>query len=214
MQFDIKIATAADHVHAETICQMMAEAARVRKTGIARRAPAYLQAKMSEGKAILALDQGKPIGFCYIESWEAKNYVSNSGLIVHPDYRGLGLAAAIKQKAFELSRDMFPQARLFGITTSPAVMKINTQLGYQAVAFSELTQDETFWQGCQGCTNYDILQRTERTMCLCTGMVCDLSKLPPVPAEKKLRLRAKKWLFKVKQLRSRKNKPQIPQSHV
>ena len=52
-------------------------------------------------------------------------------------------------------------------------MKINSDLGYKPVPFSELTTDPTFWAGCKGCTNYDILERKEFKMCLCTGMLYD-----------------------------------------
>jgi len=58
-------------------------------------------------------------------------------------------------------------------------MKINYDLGYEPVTFSELTDDPNFWKGCQTCKNYDILQRTEHKMCLCTGMLYD-----PVEKEK------------------------------
>lgn len=181
MQYLVKIASVDDFCHAENICLLMEESAKARKTGIAKREPEYLRRKMAEGKAIIALDDGKPIGFCYIENWEHKNYVSNSGLIVAPEYRKSGLAWIIKQKAFELSREMFPQAKLFGITTSQAVMKINTELGYKPATFTELTSDEVFWKGCKSCSNYDILQRTERKMCLCTAMIYDFSKTPSLP---------------------------------
>jgi hypothetical protein len=46
-------------------------------------------------------------------------------------------------------------------------------LGYRPVTFSELTDDPEFWKGCQTCKNFDILTRTERKMCLCTGMLYD-----------------------------------------
>ena len=52
-------------------------------------------------------------------------------------------------------------------------MKLNSDLGYKPVTFSELTTDESFWKGCQTCKNYDVLQRTEQKMCLCTGMLFD-----------------------------------------
>ncbi|MFD1553512.1 GNAT family N-acetyltransferase [Putridiphycobacter roseus] len=164
--------------HAETICNMMSEAALVRGTGIAKRQPEYIQKKMEEGKAILALDKDIPVGFCYIESWENEKYVANSGLITHVNYRNTGLAKAIKKATFDLSKQKYPNAKLFGITTSMAVMKINSNLGYKPVTFSELTQDEKFWDGCNSCHNYDILQRTNKTMCICTGMVCDLKAIP------------------------------------
>lgn len=178
MSYTITVANESHHQYAETICRMMEESSKIRGTGIAKRKPEYINLKMDEGKAVIALDQEKVIGFCYIESWEGQKYVANSGLIVHPDYRNVGLAKAIKQKTFELSKAKFPNAKLFGITTSLAVMKINSELGYKPVTFSELTQDDTFWKGCESCTNYDILQRTKRTMCLCSGMVCDLANVP------------------------------------
>lgn len=148
-------------------------AAKQRGTGIARRTHEYLADKMKEGKAIIALEGEEFAGFCYIESWGTARYVANSGLIVSPSYRGIGLAKEIKKKAFELSRKKFPDAKLFGLTTGLAVMKINHSLGYRPVTYSELTDDDAFWNGCQGCINYDILQRMNRTKCICTGMLYD-----------------------------------------
>lgn len=183
MEFTVKVAEA-EHLHyAETVCKMMETAAKVRGTGIAKRSPDYVRQKMQDGQAIIALDEARVVGFCYIESWENKRYVANSGLIVDPDYRKTGLARAIKQAAFRLSRQKFPEARVFGITTSLAVMKINSELGYKPVTFSELPQDETFWKGCQTCVNYDVLQRAERSMCFCTGMVAEPEATNGSPAK-------------------------------
>jgi len=159
--------------YAQDICDTIAESAKVRGTGIAKRTPEYIQRKLSNGNAILALDGDKFAGFCYIEVWGHEKFVANSGLIVHPDYRGQGLAKKIKAKIFELSREKFPDAKIFGITTGLAVMKINYELGYKPVTFSELTDDPEFWKGCQTCKNFDILTRTEQKMCLCTGMLYD-----------------------------------------
>mgnify|MGYP001065415023 FL=1 len=159
--------------YAQDICDTIAESAKVRGTGIAKRTPEYIQRKLSNGNAILALDGEKFAGFCYIEVWGHEKFVANSGLIVHPDYRGQGLAKKIKAKIFELSREKFPDAKIFGITTGLAVMKINYELGYKPVTFSELTDDPEFWKGCQTCKNFDILTRTEQKMCLCTGMLYD-----------------------------------------
>lgn len=169
----------ADNQHlpyAEEICLVIEEAAKARGTGIAKRDPEYIRKKIREGKAIIALWEGQFAGFCYIETWGHDKYVANSGLIVSPHFRKLGLAKKIKSKAFELSRKKFPAAKLFGITTSLAVMKINSELGYKPVTFSELTTDDTFWKGCQSCPNYDILTRNERKLCLCTGMLYDPHK--------------------------------------
>jgi hypothetical protein len=158
-------------IYAEKVCNLIEEAAKLRGTGIAKRTPEYITSKIKEGKAIVALDGEDIVGFCYIETWEHGKYVANSGLIVHPDYRNQKLAFRIKQQALQLSGTMYPNAKVFGITTSNAVLNINFKLGYRPVTFSELTTDPEFWKGCKGCVNYDILQRTQQKMCLCTGMI-------------------------------------------
>jgi len=162
-----------NHFHfADTICAEMEESAKKRGTGIAKRSPVYIMEKMVEGKAIIATtDTGEWVGFCYIETWEHGKFVANSGLIVHPDFRQSGMAKSIKQKAFELSRQKYPDAKIIGITTSLPVMKINSDLGYEPVTFSELPADDAFWKGCASCVNYDVLTRTGRKHCLCTGMM-------------------------------------------
>jgi N-acetylglutamate synthase-like GNAT family acetyltransferase len=173
-EYIVQIATYSHIGLAEEICRNMEESARARGTGIAKRSPDYIIQKMLEGKAIIATDQqGNFVGFCYIETWGHGQFVANSGLIVHPEHRKSGIAKRIKEKAFELSRKMYPNAKIFGLTTSLAVMKINSALGYKPVTFSELTDDESFWKGCSSCVNYDILNRTNRKHCLCTGMLFD-----------------------------------------
>ena len=164
-----------EHIHyAETICNEMAESAKARGTGIARRTPDYVAAKMLEGKAVIALHpDGRWAGFCYIETWGHGDFVANSGLIVSPEFRNCGLAKAIKYRVFELSRVKYPKAKIFGLTTGLAVMKINSELGYEPVTYSELTQDEEFWKGCQSCVNYDILKSKDRKNCMCTAMLWD-----------------------------------------
>lgn len=169
----VKVADESELHYVETILTTIEDAAKIRGTGIARRSPEYLSLKIKEGKAIIALSGTEFAGFCYIESWGNKKFVANSGLIVSEKFRGKGLAKRIKRKAFELSRIRYPEAKIFGLTTGLAVMKINTELGYKPVTFSELTDDESFWKGCQSCVNYDILQRTQRKYCLCTGMLYD-----------------------------------------
>lgn len=170
---DIIISIASDdHIkYAEEICREYEESAKVRGTGIAKRTPEYVIKKMKSGDAVIALEGDRFVGFCYIESFENKKYVSNSGLLVHPDYRSQGIARKIKAKVFNLARDNYPEARIFGITTSLAVMRINSSLGYHPVTFSELTKDETFWKGCSSCSNYGILTSKNYQMCLCTGML-------------------------------------------
>ena len=167
----ISIATDEHLKYAEAICDMIADAAKKRGTGIAKRSPKYLCDKIKEGKAVIAMDSDKPVGFCYIESWEGNTFVANSGLIVSEQYRKTGLAKMIKAEILRLSVQKFPESKVFGITTSLAVMKINSDLGYKPVTFSELTDDELFWNGCKGCVNYDILQRNNRSNCLCTAMI-------------------------------------------
>jgi hypothetical protein len=174
------------HLHyAQQICDEMFESAKARGTGIAKRSPEYVANKMKEGKAVIALHKdGTWAGFCYIETWSHGEYVANSGLIVNPIYRKFGLAKAIKKRIFDLSREKYPKAKIFGLTTGLAVMKINSDLGYEPVTYSELTQDEEFWKGCQSCVNFDILKMKERKNCMCTAMLWD-------PVEKEKELRAK-----------------------
>jgi GNAT superfamily N-acetyltransferase len=172
--FDITVATAQHVDYAPIITDEMAESAKARGTGIAQRSPEYVANKMLEGKAVIALHKdGTWAGFCYIETWSHGDFVANSGLIVSPQYRKAGLAKAIKHKIFELSRTKYPEAKLFGLTTGLAVMKINSELGYEPVTYSELTQDEEFWKGCRSCVNYDILTMKERKNCMCTAMLFD-----------------------------------------
>lgn len=182
----VRTATAADTHYAETITKEMEESAKARGTGIAKRSPEYIQQKMEEGKAVIALTpEGTWVGFCYIESWEHEKFVANSGLIVSPAFRKSGVATEIKRKVFELSRKKYPDAKIFGLTTGLAVMKINSDLGYEPVTYNQLTNDEQFWKGCQSCVNYEILMSKNRQNCMCTAMLYD-------PVEKAKELEEKK----------------------
>ncbi len=170
----VRIANSGDSDLAETITKEMEESAKARGTGIAKRSVQYIIEKMIEGKAVIALTNDNTwVGFCYIEEWSHGEFVANSGLIVAPAFRKTGVAKQIKQKIFELSRKKYPNAKIFGLTTGLAVMKINSDLGYEPVTYSELTQDETFWAGCKSCVNYDILMSKERKNCFCTAMLYD-----------------------------------------
>lgn len=183
--FNILIADQSHESFAEIICEEMASSAKARGTGIARRSPEYIREKILEGKAVIAFTRdGVWAGFCYIETWSNADYVANSGLIVAPEFRKGGLAKKIKKKIFELSRKKYPDAKIFGLTTGLAVMKINSDLGYEPVTYSELTQDEAFWSGCKSCVNYDILMSKDRKNCLCTAMLYD-PKDHPEPSETK-----------------------------
>ena len=170
----IRVATPADKVYSTTITEEMAASAAARGTGIAKRSPDYIEQKIDEGKAVIAVtDQNEWVGFCYIETWSHGSYVANSGLIVAPAFRKSGVAKTIKKRIFELSREKYPEAKLFGLTTGLAVMKINSDLGYEPVTYSELTQDEAFWAGCKSCVNYEILMSKDRKNCMCTAMLYD-----------------------------------------
>ncbi len=178
MNVRILVANTSHTGYTEHICELMYISALERGTGIARRSPEYIKEKMISQKAVIALDGKHLVGFSYIETWSHRSFVANSGLIVDHAYRHLGIASRIKRKIFYLSRELYPNAKIFGITTGAAVMKINSKLGYRPVPFSELTQDEAFWEGCKGCRNYDILMRNEKRMCLCTGMLYDPAAHP------------------------------------
>ena len=173
MKIEVVVASEKHLSYVTAINDAIDNAAKARGTGIARRTNEYIADKIRSGKAIIALNRAEFVGFCYIESWGHQKFVANSGLIVVPAYRGLGVAKQIKKAAFDLSRRRFPEAKLFGLTTGEQVMRINTSLGYWPVTFAKLTDDEEVWAGCKSCVNYDILQRTNMTKCLCTGMVYD-----------------------------------------
>jgi len=181
-QKDIKVFVAGpEHeVYVDTILQTIADAAKVRGTGIAKRTHEYIATKMKEAKAVIALCGDSFAGFSYIETWGNKQYVTTSGLIVHPDYRGLGVAKKIKDMTFSLARTRWPHAKIFSLTSGAAVMKMNTELGYQPVTFADLTDDEAFWRGCEGCVNVDVLHRTGRKYCICTAMLYDPEEHLPV----------------------------------
>ncbi|WP_185116820.1 GNAT family N-acetyltransferase [Dysgonomonas massiliensis] len=192
---EISVVVANDsHIgYVQTILDTIEAAAKVRGTGIAKRSPEYVELKIREGKAIIATCGDEFAGFCYIESWGNKQYVANSGLIVVEKFRQHGLAKRIKLKAFSLARAMFPEAKVFGLTSGAAVMKINTELGYNPVTFAQLTDDESFWRGCQGCINYDVLTRTDRKYCICTAMLFD-------PAKQKDKKEVKETIKEIKKI--------------
>ncbi len=191
-KFSVKVADNSHFKYIEQVCSLIEESAKQRGTGIAKRSPEYIQMKIEESKAIIAIATDDVlVGFCYIESWSDKQYVANSGLIVNPDYRGAGVGAKIKKKAFEHSKKMFPNAKLFGLTTSLPVMKINSDLGYIPVTYDHLTKDEAFWNGCQSCVNYQVLMSKNKSNCLCTAMMYN----PKAKSEKRWNFIKKSRLY-------------------
>lgn len=173
-QIKIRVADSGDVHYAQIITDEMEASAKARGTGIAKRSPEYIAKKMEEGKAVIAhTGDGTWVGFCYIEAWGHEQYVANSGLIVAPAFRKSGVAKQIKKRIFDLSREKYPKAKIFGLTTGLAVMKINSELGYEPVTYSELTDDEQFWAGCKACVNYETLMSKERKNCFCTAMLYD-----------------------------------------
>ncbi len=168
----VRVAHSGDASFANTITDEMASSAQARGTGIAKRSPEYVAKKINEGKSVIAVtEDGTWVGFCYIEAWQHGQFVANSGLIVAPAFRKTGIAKKIKQTIFQLSRETYPTAKIFGLTTGLAVMKINSELGYEPVTYSELTDDEEFWAGCKSCVNYEILMSKDRKNCMCTAML-------------------------------------------
>jgi hypothetical protein len=168
----IRIAGDPDEKYAVQIAEETRRSAIQRGSGISNRSPESIVQKMREGKAVVAVTSGGEwVGFSYIEIWSKGEFVSNSGLIVSPAYRLSGVAERIKQKIFQLSRDKYPNAKLFSITTSLAIMKMNARLGFDPVTFNEITQDSEFWEGCKSCINFEILQGKHCKNCLCTSML-------------------------------------------
>jgi len=209
-QIIIRVAKLTDTHYADRITEEMESSAKARGTGIAKRSPDYISSKMIEGKAVIAVtNTNEWVGFCYIEEWSHGKFVANSGLIVAPEFRKSGVAKQIKRRIFELSREKYPESKIFGLTTGLAVMRINSELGYEPVTYSELTDDEEFWSGCKSCVNFDILTSKDRKNCMCTAMLYDPEDHYK-PQETTAYFEKKKSVFerllKWKQLFSKRNK--------
>ena len=188
----VMVADASHEKYVDTILDTIEKAAKVRGTGIAKRTHEYVATKMKEAKAVIALYGEEFVGFSYIETWGNKHYVTTSGLIVDPKFRGLGVAKRIKDLTFTLARTRWPHAKIFSLTSGAAVMAMNTQLGYHPVTFADLTDDEAFWRGCEGCINVDVLKRTGRKYCICTGMLYDPEEHLPAKLPEEVLERLKK----------------------
>ena len=191
-EITVMVADASHEKYVDTILDTIEKAAKVRGTGIAKRTHEYVATKMKEAKAVIALYGDEFVGFSYIETWGNKQYVTTSGLIVDPKFRGLGVAKRIKDLTFTLARTRWPHAKIFSLTSGAAVMAMNTQLGYHPVTFADLTDDEAFWRGCEGCINVDVLKRTGRKYCICTGMLYDPEEHLPAKLPEEVLERLKK----------------------
>lgn len=170
----VRQATVEDFRYAIQISEEIASSARARGTGIGNRSPESICQKIAEEDAVIALTKGGDwVGYIYLESYPLSNFVSHCGLIVAPPWRRNGVGTLMKQELFSLTRIKYPKAKIFGITTTLATMRINTKLGLQPVTFSELTDDVTFWDKCKNCANYQNLKSTAFKNCYCTAMLFD-----------------------------------------
>jgi predicted GNAT superfamily acetyltransferase len=175
----VRTATSQDVCYANEIIAETESSAIARGSGIAKRTLALIVEKMGNGQAVIAVtSSGEWVGFSYFEAWENGEFVSNSGLIIAPKFRGSGVAKSIKHRIFSMSHRMFPKARIFSITSGSAIMRLNAKLGFLPVGFEQITQDESFWEGCKSCVNYPILQHKQRRNCLCTAMLFDPNQPP------------------------------------
>lgn len=171
MDITVEVANEKHIPYIKDILAAIYEASKVKGNSIVMRNPDYLAVKMKEGKAVIALCGDDFAGFCYIECWQNEEFVANSGLIVKPEFRGQHLATRIKEKIFEVSRTMFPDACIFSITKSQAVIKMNTALGFKQVTYDQLTTDPKFWKGCDTCPHFQELLANGYRSCQCTGLL-------------------------------------------
>ena len=173
----VRLAQPSDNVYAQQISDETERSAIARGSGISKRSITSIIEKINAGKAIMAVsDGGNWVGFSYFDVWDQGKFVSNSGLIVSPQYRQNGVAAQIKEQVFNLCREKYPESLVFSITSGMAIMKLNTRLGFEPVTYAEITHDDTFWEGCKSCVNYDILNSKNKCNCLCTAMLFDPAK--------------------------------------
>jgi ribosomal protein S18 acetylase RimI-like enzyme len=165
---EIRASSAADIGLSQTASDLIASASD--EFDIARRHPEFLEAKIQSGQAVFALDDHDLVGFGYFSDWDYGRFVSHSGLIVKPEYRGRGLGRRLKLALLKASRQQFPHAVLMSLTTSPEVKAMNLKLGFQVVPIEELTTDAAFWAGCKSCCRYtETLAKGLK--CCCEGMV-------------------------------------------
>lgn len=155
MNFEVRRAVEKDLILAPSIVEEINYWARFRTTGVVGRTAAYIEDKIKEGKAFIAFSPtGEWVGFCYLEVWEHRRYVANSGLIIKPEYRKSGLAKKLKEVSFRFTRKTYPQAKIFSLTSKPSVMQINLALGYKSVSPQYLFEDSDFVNGCRDVVDY------------------------------------------------------------
>lgn len=90
------VADASHEKYVDTILDTMAAAAKVRGTGIASRSHEYLATKMRETKAVIALCDGRFVGFSYIETWGNKHYVTLRDLSFIPTTEAWACRSALR----------------------------------------------------------------------------------------------------------------------
>ena len=169
--FIISIPTEEHVLFAHEIEKLLKQAATEKSRGLNIKKRDYIAEKILNGNAIVATKDGNLAGFCYLRRREKANYVSISGIVLMPEYRKGGLSKAIVKEAFDLARTKYPQAKIFSLTTSPTIMRINNENGYKPVNYSRLSTSDTFWSACSDCLNYETLKENNHARCLCSAMM-------------------------------------------
>ena len=168
----VRISNASDLQYVSIIENQITESTKYPGVKMLRRSPELIAEKIILGEAVIACTlSGEWVGFSYIQPWDNATFVANCALVVAHPYRQKGIARRIKEKILDLSKKKYPGAKIFGLTASLAVMKINSSLGFHPVTYSEITQNEQYWTACQSCSNYSILESRKQKNCLCTAMV-------------------------------------------
>lgn len=168
----VRLAHAQDHGFVQNIITEIEKASKIKGTGICKRDPALIIQKITEGNAVIAVTRsGTWVGFCYIQAHDDGRFVSSCALVVSPCFRKLRVATRIKKHVLALAKNKYPAAKIFGLTTSPAVMQINKELQYEEVSYDAITQSDSFWQSCRSCENYHTLLTNEGKKCLCKAMM-------------------------------------------
>ncbi|OJV39207.1 MAG: hypothetical protein BGO29_03055 [Bacteroidales bacterium 36-12] len=155
-RYIIKIANQSDFKYLPDIIDEINRSAKERETGIVDRTVGYLKRKINEGFAVIIIDKNNNewVAFSSLEVWFHDRYVSNTALIVRPKYRGNGLLKILKTRIVQLAKELFPNATLFSLTASPAILKANLQLGYTEVPFDYFRNDELFIEGNESEVDY------------------------------------------------------------